>query len=147
MAQHSAVGVYGNLGDATAAVASLEGGGFPIALLGGVDEGPGGALTGVVGWLFYLGLNREKVFKYEEAIKAGVLLATGGLADPKEAIKVTYHNGEFTVLDGPFTEAKELIGGWALMEVRDSGEAIEWTKRFLTVVGEGESTIRQVFGP
>ena len=46
MAQHSAVGVYGNLGDATAAVASLEGGGFPIALLGGVDEGPGGALTG-----------------------------------------------------------------------------------------------------
>ncbi len=83
----------------------------------------------------------------EEAIKAGVLLATGGLADPKEAIKVTYHNGEFTVLDGPFTEAKELIGGWALMEVRDSGEAIEWTKRFLTVAGEGESTIRQVFGP
>jgi hypothetical protein len=83
----------------------------------------------------------------EEAIKAGVVLATGGLADPKEAIKVTYHSGEFTVLDGPFTEAKELIGGWALMEVRDKDEAIEWTKRFLAVAGEGESTIRQVFGP
>ena len=83
----------------------------------------------------------------EEATKAGVLLATGGLADPSEAIKVTYHNGEFTVLDGPFTEAKELIGGWALMECRDQDEAIEWTKRFLSIVGEGESTVRQVFGP
>ena len=83
----------------------------------------------------------------EEATKAGVLLATGGLADPKEAIKVTYHNGEFTVLDGPFTEAKELIGGWALLECRDKDEAVEWTKRFLAIAGEGESTVRQVFGP
>jgi hypothetical protein len=83
----------------------------------------------------------------EEATKAGVLLATGGLSDPSEGIKVTYHNGEYTVLDGPFTEAKELIGGWALLECRDKDEAVEWTKRFLAVVGEGESTIRQVFGP
>jgi hypothetical protein len=83
----------------------------------------------------------------EEATKAGVLLATGGLADLNEAIKVRYHNGEYTVLDGPFTEAKELVGGWALMECRDKDEAIEWTKRFLAIVGEGESTVRQVFGP
>jgi hypothetical protein len=80
----------------------------------------------------------------EEATKAGVLLATGGLAPLSEAVKVKYTGGEFTVLDGPFAEAKELVGGWALMETRDVNEAIEWTKRFLTIVGEGESTIRQV---
>jgi hypothetical protein len=81
-----------------------------------------------------------------EASNAGVLLATGGLAPVNEAIKVTYHDGEYTVLDGPFTEAKELIGGWALMECRDKAEAVEWTKRFLGIVGEGESTIREVYG-
>jgi len=60
---------------------------------------------------------------------------------------VRYADGEFTVIDGPYTEAKELIGGWGLMEVRDKAEAVEWTKRFLAVAGGGESTIRQVFGP
>ncbi len=44
-------------------------------------------------------------------------------------------DGEFTVLDGPFSEAKELVGGWALMEVRDKDEVIEWTKRFLAIAG------------
>jgi len=81
----------------------------------------------------------------EEATKAGVLLATGGLAPLSEGVKVKYSGGEFTVLDGPFAEAKELVGGWALMETRDVSEAIEWTKRFLTLAGEGESTIRQVY--
>ncbi|HSZ49745.1 MAG TPA: YciI family protein [Streptosporangiaceae bacterium] len=83
----------------------------------------------------------------EEATKAGVLLATGGLAPVEEATKVVYNDGEFTVLDGPFTEAKELVGGWGLMECRDKDEAIEWTKRFLSIAGHGESTVRQVFGP
>jgi hypothetical protein len=81
----------------------------------------------------------------EEATKAGVLLATGGLAPVEEATRVRYADGEFTILDGPFAEAKELIGGWALMETRDKAEAIEWTKRFLTIAGDGESTIRQVY--
>ncbi len=83
----------------------------------------------------------------EEATKAGVLLATGGLGPVEEATKVRYSDGKFTVLDGPFAEAKELIGGWALMECRDKAEAIEWTKRFLAIAGDGESTIRQVYGP
>jgi hypothetical protein len=83
----------------------------------------------------------------EEATKAGVLLATGGLAPTAEATKVTYADGDFTVIDGPFAEAKELIGGWGLLDVRDKDEAIEWTKRFLTIAGGGETTIRQVFGP
>ena len=81
----------------------------------------------------------------EEATKAGILVATGGLGPVDEAVKVSLKDGTFTVLDGPFTEAKELIGGWALMETRDRQEAIEWTKRFLTLVGEGESTIRPVY--
>jgi len=54
----------------------------------------------------------------EEATKAGVLLATGGLGPSAEGTKVTYADGEFTVTDGPFAEAKELIGGWALMGTR-----------------------------
>jgi hypothetical protein len=82
----------------------------------------------------------------EEATKAGVLLATGGVGPLEEAVKVQYHDGEFTVLDGPFTEAKELVGGWALLECRDKDEAIEWTKRFLQIAGHGESTIRTVYG-
>jgi len=81
----------------------------------------------------------------EEATKAGVLLATGGVAPYAEATKVTRANGKFTVTDGPYTEAKELIGGWALMEVRDKDEAVEWTKRFLEIAGDGESTLRQVY--
>lgn len=79
-----------------------------------------------------------------EATQAGVLLATGGLAPFEQATKIRYADGEFTVLDGPFAEAKELVGGWALMEVRDKDEAIEWVKRFLTIAGPGESTIREV---
>ena len=55
-------------------------------------------------------------------------------------------DGEFTVTDGPFTEAKELIGGWALTEFDTWEEAIDNTKRFLSIVGSGESTIRRIFG-
>ena len=50
-----------------------------------------------------------------------------------------------TVTDGPFAEAKELVGGWALCEVRDMDEAVVWAKRFLDIVGDGESRIRPVF--
>jgi hypothetical protein len=56
--------------------------------------------------------------------------------------KITLKDGEFTVIDGPFTEAKELIGGWALMECRDLEEAVEWAKRFVSVLGEGEVRVR-----
>ena len=81
----------------------------------------------------------------EEATKAGVLVATGGVGPLADATRVRYADGEFTVLDGPFTEAKELVGGWALMECRDKAEAVEWTKRFLDIAGDGESTLRQVY--
>lgn len=83
----------------------------------------------------------------EEATKAGIILATGGVGPLDDAIKISYVDGKYTVLDGPFAEAKELVGGWALMECRDKDEAIEWTKRFLAVAGHGDVTVREVFGP
>jgi hypothetical protein len=87
----------------------------------------------------------EEMGKFvEEATKAGVIVATGGIAPTSEGTIVSLKGGEFTVLDGPFTEAKELVGGWALLECRDKAEAIEWTKRFLGVLGEGESRLRPV---
>ena len=81
----------------------------------------------------------------EEATKAGILVAAGGLAPLDEAVRITLADGKYTVIGGPFTEAKELVGGWGLMECRDTGEAIEWTKRFLGVLGGGESTVRPVY--
>ena len=78
----------------------------------------------------------------EEITKAGVLVATGGIAPTAMGAKITLKDGEFTVVDGPFTEAKELIGGWALLECRDLEEAVEWAKRFMSVVGEGEVRVR-----
>ena len=60
-----------------------------------------------------------------------------------DATKVKYDGTNFDP-DGPFSEAKELVG-WALMETRDKDEAIEWTKRFLAIAGPGESTVRPVF--
>jgi hypothetical protein len=83
----------------------------------------------------------------EEATKAGVLLATGGVGPAEEVTKLVNTGGKITVVDGPFTEAKELIGGWALLECRDKAEAIEWSKRFLAIAGEGETRLREVFMP
>jgi hypothetical protein len=83
----------------------------------------------------------------EEAVTAGVIVATGGIAPTAMGAKITLRDGEYTVVDGPFTEAKELIGGWALLECRDLAEAVEWSKRFVGVLGEGEVRVRPVFGP
>jgi len=78
----------------------------------------------------------------ESATKAGVVVATHGMAPTSEGAKIALKDGEFTVVDGPFAEANELVGGWALMECRDRDEAIEWSKRFLSVLGEGEVRVR-----
>jgi hypothetical protein len=88
----------------------------------------------------------EEMGKFvEEATNAGVIVATGGIAPTAMGAKITLKDGQFTVVDGPFTEAKELVGGWALLECRDKDEAIEWSKRFVSVLGEGEVRIRPVF--
>ena len=81
----------------------------------------------------------------EEMTKAGVLLATGGL-EPN-AIRIQNSGGKITVTDGPFTEAKEAVVGFALIEAKSKEEAIEYSKRFWSVVGDGQGVIHQVFGP
>jgi hypothetical protein len=84
----------------------------------------------------------------EEITKAGVLLATEGCLPSSQGARVRVNSGKFTVTDGPFPETKELIAGFALIQTKTKAEAIEWTKRFLAVTGEGESEVRQIFeGP
>jgi hypothetical protein len=82
----------------------------------------------------------------EDATKAGVIVATGGIEPTAAGAKITLKDGNFTVVDGPFVEAKEIVGGWALMECRDLSEAVEWSKRFLNILGEGEVRVRPVSG-
>ena len=90
----------------------------------------------------------ERMDKFvQEAVSAGVIVATGGISPTSEGAKITLKGGEYTVVDGPFAEAKEIVGGWALMECRDLSEAIEWSKRFLGVLGQGEVRVRPVSGP
>lgn len=81
----------------------------------------------------------------EEMTRAGVLLATGGL-DPRRT-HIRSSGGKVTVTDGPFTEAKEAIVGFALIEAKSREEAIEYSRRFWQVVGDGEGDIYHVFGP
>jgi len=81
----------------------------------------------------------------EELTKAGVLLATGGL--DQEGTHITSSGGKITVTDGPFAAAKEAIVSFALIDVRSKEEAIELSKRFWKIAGDGEGDIRQVFGP
>jgi hypothetical protein len=80
----------------------------------------------------------------EEMAKAGVLLATDGLQPSAKGARVRISGGKFTVTDGPFAETKELIAGYAIVQAKSKAEAIEWAKRFLKVMGEGESEIRQM---
>lgn len=81
----------------------------------------------------------------EEMAKAGVLLATEGCQHSSKGARVRITDGKFSVTDGPFTETKEIVGGFALFQVKSKEEAIEWTKRFLTLCGEGESEIREIY--
>lgn len=81
----------------------------------------------------------------EEVSKAGVLLATEGCLPSSKGARVRQSAGKHTVTDGPFTETKEIIGGFALFQVKSKEEIIEWTKRFLRVAGDGEVEIRELY--
>jgi hypothetical protein len=67
----------------------------------------------------------------QDMTKAGVLLATGGLQPTSRGTRVRATGGRVTVIDGPFTEAKEVIGGFAIIQAKSKEEAIEWAKRFV----------------
>jgi hypothetical protein len=80
----------------------------------------------------------------EELVKAGVMLAGEGLHPTSKAVRVRFDGDERTVIDGPFTESKELIAGYWLWQVRDMDEAIEWIKR-APFGGGTQIEIRPVF--
>jgi hypothetical protein len=80
--------------------------------------------------------------------RTGVLLATEGCLPSALGARVRLAGGELTVTDGPFAESKELIAGFALLQADSREEAVELTRRFLQVAGDGECEIRQVYdGP
>jgi hypothetical protein len=95
----------------------------------------------------------EKLFAamatyHEELAKAGALLDATGLQPSSKGFRVRYDGQKRTVIDGPFTETKELIAGYTLIQVKLKQEAIEWAKRFPNPHGEGSNSeieVRQLF--
>ena len=90
----------------------------------------------------------------EEAVKSGAMLQTGGLAPTAMSTRVRLsRRGEISTIDGPFAESKEVIGGFAIFDLKSKEEAIESTQHFMELHKkywpgwEGETEIRQIFGP
>jgi hypothetical protein len=83
---------------------------------------------------------------HEELAKAGVLLDASGLQPSSKGFRVKYSGGKRTVIDGPFTEAKELIAGYTIIQVKSREEALEWARRFPNPYDQdGEIEVRQMF--
>jgi hypothetical protein len=78
----------------------------------------------------------------EESMKSGELVATGGLTPLQQGARVVQTSGKVSITDGPFIESTEIIGGFAILEVPSKEAAIESTKRFLKIAGDGQVTIR-----
>jgi hypothetical protein len=90
----------------------------------------------------------EMIGFHEEMAKAGVLLDGSGLKASSTGWRVRYSGGERTVIDGPFTEAKELVAGYTIIQVRSREEAMEWVRRFPNPAPpgmDGEIEVRQLF--
>src|SRR5438445_3881736 len=81
----------------------------------------------------------------EEGMKAGWLVATEGCLPSALGARVRRSDGKLSVTDGPFTEAKEVVGGFAILRANSKQEAIQLAKDFLQVVGEGECELRQIY--
>jgi hypothetical protein len=81
----------------------------------------------------------------EEGMKSGWLVSTEGCLSSSFGARVRLSNDKLTVTDGPFTEAKELVGGFAILKTNTKEEAIELAKQFLPVAGEGECELRQLY--
>jgi hypothetical protein len=83
----------------------------------------------------------------EEVTNAGVLIDSNGLHPSQRGKKVRLADGNITVMDGPFTESKELVASYAFFQVNSMDEAVHWTTRFLQVLGKGECELRPIFEP
>lgn len=89
----------------------------------------------------------------EEAVKSGSMVQSGGLSPIAKSTRVRLCRGQVTAIDGPFTESKEVVGGFAILEFRSKEEALEGAMHFMELHKkywpgwEGETEIRQVLGP
>jgi hypothetical protein len=79
-----------------------------------------------------------------ELMSEGVLLDTGGVSDGGSSLRVQRAGGKVSVTDGPFTETKEIVGGFAIFKVNSKDEAIALTRRFLEIAGDGMSELHEV---
>ena len=88
--------------------------------------------------------NVERMMKYnEELAKAGILLSCAGLFPPAAGVRLTFQGGKPKVIDGPFAESKECVGGYWMIQVKSKEEALEWAKR--APMPDGETIeVRQV---
>ena len=80
-----------------------------------------------------------------EWTQAGVLLSAEGCMPSSFGMRIRQDKGKVTATDGPFTEAKEVVGGFAIIQAATKAEATEWIKKFLAVAGDGESEVRQLW--
>jgi hypothetical protein len=89
----------------------------------------------------------------EEAVKQGRMVASGGLAPTAMSTRVRLSGGQVKSIDGPFTEAKEIVGGFAILEFKSKEEALQGASEFMELHRrhwpgwEGETEVRQIFGP
>jgi hypothetical protein len=83
----------------------------------------------------------------QSGMKEGWLIATEGVSGASPGVRIRSAGGKVTVTDGPFSEAKELIGGYALLQARSQEEAVELTRRFLAVAGDGTCEIHALYEP
>ena len=89
----------------------------------------------------------------DEAVRAGRIVANGGLAPSAQSSRVRLAGGKVTVMDGPFAEGKEVVGGFAILEFKSKEEAMEGAVQFMELHKqhwpgwEGETEVRQIFGP
>jgi len=83
----------------------------------------------------------------EESMKSGELIATGGLTPLQQGARIVQAAGKVSITDGPYIESTEIIGGFAILEVPSKEAAIESSKRFLKIAGDGQVTIRPLMDP
>jgi hypothetical protein len=82
----------------------------------------------------------------QEMTASGKLVDTGGIQFPSTGTRVKYEGGAFSVLDGPFAESKEVIAGFAIVDVASKDEALEVSRRFYEAMGDGGGECLQMFG-
>ncbi|MGW8887278.1 YciI family protein [Streptomyces sp. NPDC055749] len=80
----------------------------------------------------------------EEITKAGVMLETAGLTPTSDGTRISWSGGKLSYTDGPFTETKEVVGGYSIIRAKDKAEAVEWTNRFLQLHPDSWSVSAEV---